>query len=270
MNGRFGSRTHPPLIFPRHAVLLVVTALFPLLSGCRESVDPPETIGFSIVSTFPHDDRAFTQGLLYHDGRLYESTGKRGRSTLRRVNPESGIPERTVSLSPEYFGEGLALLDEKLYQLTWESGTGFVYDLATLRRTGTFSYEGEGWGLTTDGTHLILSDGTDRIRFYDPAGFTLVRSIRVRDDRGSVDLLNELEWIDGALFANRWETDEVVRISPENGHVTGRLFLSSLLLPRPRDTEAVLNGIAHVPESGLVYVTGKYWPRMFLIRLEDP
>lgn len=230
----------------------------------------PERLTAEVIESFPHDNQAFTQGLLYHGENLYESTGQYGESTLRKVDLETGRIEEVRYLSDEHFGEGLVFLGGKFYQLTWKAGVGFVYDAESLRRLSEFSYEGEGWGLATDGEHLIMSDGSATLRFLDPATFEVVRRVVVRDHRGRVEDLNELEHVDGQLFANLWYKDEIIRIDPASGHVTGVLALRGLLRPVPSDPDSVLNGIAHDPRKNLFYVTGKRWPRLFSLRISGP
>ncbi len=248
--------------------LVAVSLLLASGVSCREdTVAPAIVLDYEVVAEYPHDSLAFTQGLCFSGDRLYESTGRKGESRVRRVDLVTGKSTASVDLPDRFFGEGISAHGGKLYQLTWDSGLGFLYDEATLSKLGTFSYQGEGWGLTSDGTHLIVSDGTAVIRFYKPDGFVYERSLQIRDDRGPVTQLNELEWIDGFLYANLWHTDFIVKIDPSNGHVVARLHLGRLLQPRPLDQEAVLNGIAHDPATGLIYVTGKLWPRMYAIRL---
>lgn len=238
--------------------------------SCREeTVAPAAMLDYELVAEYPHDSLAFTQGLCFSGDRLYESTGRKGESSVRQVELVTGKSIASVELPDRYFGEGITTHAGKLYQLTWDSGLGFLYDEATLNKLGTFSYQGEGWGLTSDGTHLIVSDGTSVIRFYNPDRFIHEKSLQIRDDRGPVSQLNELEWIDGFLYANLWHTDFIVKIDPSNGHVVGRIHLGRLLQPRPLDQEAVLNGIAHDPSTGLIYVTGKLWPRLYAIRLRE-
>jgi len=228
----------------------------------------PVRYSYRVIHAWPHDPAAFTQGLVFRDGRLLESTGLNGESTLREVELETGRVLKRVSLSAEYFAEGLAFIGDRAYQLTWRNHTGFIYDADTFRPEGEFSYEGEGWGLATDGRWLILSDGTSRIRFFDPAGFRLVRAIDVTASGRPVERLNELEWIKGEIFANVWQTDEVVRIDPSNGVVRGIVDFSGLL---PWDERAsgtdVLNGIAYDVAGGRLFVTGKRWPKIFEVRL---
>lgn len=235
--------------------------------------NPPSSTGvpsytFTIVAIWPHDTKAFTEGLVYLDGGFIESTGLNGSSTLRKVDLRTGRVVREIALAGNYFGEGAAVLGDKVYQLTWRERTCFVYDLATFRKLGEFSYEGEGWGLTTDGKSLIMSDGTDRIRFLDPATFRVVRSIQVSVRGRPLAMLNELEYVRGEIYANVWQTDTVVRIDPSAGRVTGIVDFSGLL-PREDYTAGtdVLNGIAYDPASDRLFVTGKDWPKLFEVRL---
>lgn len=224
---------------------------------------------WELVRSFPHDVEAFTQGLVYHGGFLWEGTGRRGASSVRQVRPESGEIVRRVDLPGSFFGEGITIFGEQIYQLTWVSGIGFVYDLESLQVVRQFRQFTEGWGLTHDGTHLIMSDGSATLYFLDPGTMAPVREIHVLDEGRTIDQINELEFIDGEIFANVWHRDEILRISPESGQVVGRLDLSGLLpaAERPRDPEGVLNGIAHDPDTGRIFVTGKLWPRIFEIRL---
>jgi len=215
----------------------------------------------------PHDPAAYTQGLLIHDGRLFESTGLYGESSLREIDWTTGEIRRRQALPEQFFGEGLAWHDGELWMLTWREQTAFVYnpDVFAIRRT--YRYEGEGWGLTSDGRHLIMSDGTSTLRWMNPADFTEARRISVTEAGRPLLNLNELEWIDGQLLANVYLTDRVVAIDPENGRVTASMDLSSLRahLPRPHQAE-VLNGIAFDPSSGHLLVTGKNWPALFVLK----
>lgn len=225
--------------------------------------------GYRIVAEYPHDPDAFTQGLSIHNGGLYEGTGLEGESTLRRVDLVSGEVLQSRELDDEYFGEGIAVMNDRIYQLTWQSGTCFVYDRETFDLLGTFSYEGEGWGLTTDGERLIMSDGTSRLVFRDPETFADLGHIDVRDAGIPVSSLNELEYVEGEIWANVWQTDRVARIDPTSGLVTGWIDLSGLLSTEERETHTVdvLNGIAYDAETGRVFVTGKWWPKLFEIEL---
>ena len=224
--------------------------------------------GYRVLRAFPHDPHAFTQGLVYLDGYLYESTGLNGQSTLRKEDPETGRVLKEVRLSSQYFGEGLTNWGSTLVQLTWQSHVGFVYDLASFRLLRTFHYPWEGWGLTQDGKHLILSDGTDTIHFLNPTTFAQVRSIRVMDHGAPVKELNELEYIHGEIYANVWTTNKIARISPETGKVLGWINLAGLLpemfIRRPGE---VLNGIAYDVAHKRLFVTGKLWPRLYEIRV---
>ncbi|MDM8549030.1 glutaminyl-peptide cyclotransferase [Desulfobacterales bacterium HSG2] len=226
---------------------------------------------YKIVNTYPHDRNAFTQGLVFEDGVLYESTGLRGRSTLRKVELETGKLFRCCKLPSQFFGEGLAVCGNRLIQLTWQSGTGFVYDKSSFALVGTFKYPTEGWGLTHDGTRLIMSDGTSSLYFLDPGDFGVTGKIGVYDDRGPVTRINELEYVRGEIYANVWQTDHIVRIDPGTGQVTGRIDLEGLL--SPEDTGGyrvdVLNGIAYDTENDRLFVTGKLWPKLFEIELRS-
>jgi glutamine cyclotransferase len=224
---------------------------------------------YEIVNTFPHDTTAFTQGLVFLDGKLIESTGLNGHSTLREVDLLSGRVLRQVPVPDRYFAEGLAVLGGKAYQLTWKARKGFVYDEATFRLEHEFTYTGEGWGLATDGHWLILSDGTAQIRFLDPATFKVQRTIQVAFGGRPVDQLNELEYIQGEILANVWRTDYVVRIDPSNGAVTGVINFARLLPPADHNTNTdVLNGIAYDSAADRLFVTGKCWPKLFQVRLK--
>jgi glutaminyl-peptide cyclotransferase len=239
----------------------------PLVAQSPTHQHPPEYT-YTVVHAFPHDPAAFTQGLAYRDGFLYEGTGLNGRSSLRQVRLETGEVLQHVDLAPEFFGEGIALVQDKIIQLTWQSQTGFVYDLRTFRHLRQFSYPGEGWGLASRGSELFMSDGTSDIRILDAATFKEKRRIHVRDRARPVDQLNELEFVEGQLFANIWQTNRIARISPQTGEIVGWIDLSGLLSPMYRlEAGAVLNGIAYDPSRKRLFVTGKLWPRVFEIRL---
>ncbi|MFP4260886.1 MAG: glutaminyl-peptide cyclotransferase [Opitutales bacterium] len=241
----------------------IILTLF-LLGGSLRAAEP---IGYEVVASHPHDEQAWTQGLFYEDGQLFESTGLYGESTLRRVDLESGRVLKKHALSDAYFGEGLTLFQGRLYQLTWQAGKGFIYDPETFEKTGEFNYTGEGWGLTHDEAHLILSDGTATIRFLDPETFEVVRRINVTLGSRSVRHLNELEYIDGFIYANVWYQDVIVKIDPETGAIAGLLNLKDLWPERPTEDGAVLNGIAYDPGQKRLFITGKFWSRLFVIRL---
>jgi glutamine cyclotransferase len=227
------------------------------------------TYTYEIINTYPHDPGAFTQGLVFHQGLLYESTGLNGSSSLRRVELETGKVLKVVPIAPQFFAEGLALFNGRLYQLTWQNQQGFVYDLSSLNPIGGFGYAGEGWGLTHDTRSLIMSDGTSRIRFLNPDTFEVQRTITVQDNGREITQLNELEYVKGEIYANVWQTDRVARIDPNSGRVTAWINLSGLLSPEDRARGVdVLNGIAYDETSDRLFVTGKFWPKLFEIRLK--
>lgn len=226
-------------------------------------------VAYAVVNSYPHDPTSFTQGLLWHDGEFYESTGQYGQSKLRSLEFPSGKVVKEISLSPEVFGEGLALVASRLIQLTWKSHRGFVYDLSNFRLMQEFSYETEGWGLTYDGKNLILSDGSSDLFYLDPETFKLVRKLAVRMNGQPIRELNELEFIDGEIWANVWQTDLILRIDPSTGVVTSFLDLNGILAPSDTTgTENVLNGIAYDAEHKRIFVTGKLWPRLFEIKVK--
>lgn len=227
---------------------------------------PTET--FRIVHTYPHDSDAFTQGLLFGGGFLYESTGLEGHSSVRKVQLETGRVLQKLDVPPPYFAEGLADWRNHLVQLTWVSHTGFVYDLDSFRKQTEFTYGGEGWGLTHDEHNLIMSDGSDTLRYLDPQTYRTVRKIRVHDGGESIINLNELEYIRGEIYANVWQTDRIARISPRTGDVTAWIDLSGLLNAADRSANTdVLNGIAYDAATDRLFVTGKRWPKLFEIRV---
>lgn len=224
---------------------------------------------YEVVNAWPHDPDAYTQGLLFKDGNLLESTGREGKSTLRRVELQTGKVLNQVSIPRPYFAEGLTLLGGKLFQLTWQHGIGFIYDPVSFDKLGEFKYSGEGWGLTTDGSSLILSDGTSRLRFLDPETFKLRKSVAVLERGRPVTALNELEYVQGEIYANIWHEERVARIDPNTGQVAGWIDLTGLRrLSEVADEEGVLNGIAYDETSGKLFVTGKLWPKLFEIRLK--
>jgi len=223
---------------------------------------------YEVLRTYPHDRGAFTQGLLFAGGVLYESTGLYGRSSLRKVALETGEVLQMQELEPRFFGEGLTLFGGRLIQLTWLSQVGFVYDRDSLERLDQFTYLTDGWGLTHDGEKLIMSDGTSTLYFLDPETFEETGQLQVRDGDKLVPRLNELEYIDGEIFANLWLTDRIARIAPRTGQVTGWIDLTGLLGPEDRRPAVdVLNGIAYDPEKKRLFVTGKLWPKLFEIEL---
>ncbi len=233
----------------------------------REPVTAPVS-RFEVVKVYPHDPQAFTQGLVFSGGVLYEGTGLNGRSGIRKVKLENGEVLQVQALEQRHFGEGIALVDDAIVQLTWQSGVGFVYDRTTFQRTRTFSYPGEGWGLTYDGTRLIMSDGSATLRFLDPETLQQTGKLQVHDGSRPVERLNELEVVKGEIFANIWQTDRIARISPKTGLVTGWIDLAGLLDPRDAHGVDVLNGIAYDAKADRLFVTGKLWPKLFEIRIK--
>ncbi|MCA9971769.1 MAG: glutaminyl-peptide cyclotransferase [Anaerolineales bacterium] len=222
-----------------------------------------------IVNVYPHDPGAFTQGLVWDDGTVYEGTGLEGASSLRRVDLETGEVQQIHALDAPYFGEGIAVFGDRIIQLTYRNGTGFVYDKESFALLDTFSYLHEGWGITHDGTRLIVSDGSNRLRFWDPETLTEIGHVDVFDGGMPVTALNELEYVNGEVFANVWRTDQIVRIDPANGRVTGWIELDGLLTLAERTGTDVLNGIMYDPVENRLFVTGKWWPKLFEIELID-
>ncbi|MDX1522172.1 MAG: glutaminyl-peptide cyclotransferase [Anaerolineae bacterium] len=223
---------------------------------------------YNVVNSYPHDAGAFTQGLVYQDEIFYEGTGLHGQSSLRKVDPETGQVLEILDLAGEYFGEGIAIFDDKIYQLTWQSRVGFVYDKNSFELLQEFSYPTEGWGLTHDGQRLIMSDGTDTLYFLDPITLERVGQVAVQAQGQPVVRLNELEYINGEVYANIWQTDRIARIDPATGEVTAWIDLSGLLPPEDRTQPVdVLNGIAYQPDTDRLFVTGKLWPKLFEIEL---
>jgi glutamine cyclotransferase len=248
------------LAVPPHCVVAQTAAMHPTAST-------PE-YNFKILHSFPHDRGAFTQGLAFRDGFLYEGTGIKGRSSLRKVRLETGEVIQRIDLVPEYFGEGITCYKNEIIQLTWLSQTGFVYDASDFRLLRQFSYQGQGWGLTTIGNEIFMSDGTPEIRVLDAATLSETRRFTVRDGDKKIDQLNELEFVEGEIFANIWQTDCIARISPQTGKVLGWIDLKGLLSPIfRREPGAVLNGIAYDTARKRLFVTGKLWPSVFEIRV---
>jgi glutamine cyclotransferase len=235
-------------------------------SAPREDIP---TLTYDVVKVWPHDRTAFTQGLVYFDGSLIEGTGLYGHSTLRKVVLETGFVRQEVKLPDQYFGEGIAVLGGKIYQLTWQSHKGFIYDLKSLRLEGEFPFDGEGWGLTTDGRYLIMSDGTNRLRFLDPNTFTVKRTIEVFAHGQPVRMLNALEYVQGQIYANVWQTKFVLQIDPGTGKVLGSIDFVGLLPQSDYEQGTdVMNGIAYDARDDRLFVTGKDWPKLFEIKLK--
>ena len=229
----------------------------------------PTFYGYSVVRSYPHDRQAFTQGLEFVDGALYESTGLNGRSGIRKVQLTTGEVLQTQPLDSRHFGEGITVWKNRIIQLTWQSEVGFVYDRQTFQQQRTFQYQGEGWGLTHDGTRLIMSDGSQSgtLRFLDPETLRQVGTLVVRDGQAPVAHLNELEYVKGQIYANVWQTERIAIIAPKTGQVTGWVDLRGLLDPRDAAGVDVMNGIAYDAAGDRLFVTGKLWPRIFEIRL---
>jgi len=225
--------------------------------------------GYQIVNIWPHDSNAFTQGLILVDGKLLESTGQEGSSSLRSVELETGKILQKVEVPEPYFAEGIAMLNGKVYQLTWQHQLGFIYDSQSLERVGEFNYQGEGWGLTTDGQSLIMSDGSHRLKYLDPSSFRVTKTITVVDGLTPVNNLNELEFVQGEIYANVWHDQRVAVIDPQTGRVKAWIDLTGLIPEGElQDEEAVLNGIAYDEANNKLFVTGKLWPRMFEIKVK--
>lgn len=223
--------------------------------------------GYKVVNVYPHDHNAFTQGLEYRGGFLYEGTGLEGRSSLRRVKLETGEVLQQINLADTYFGEGITVYNQQIFELTWKAQAGFVYDQASLRRLRTFSYPGEGWGLANDGVDIYMSDGSSQIRVWDPATLREKKRLTVHDGSHPVEKLNELECVNGEIYANVWQTSRIARISPADGRVTGWIELAGILDAQDRAGVDVLNGIAYDSLSGRLFVTGKLWPKLFEIKV---
>ncbi len=244
-----------------------------VLCGCPGPKPPQETpvYGYRVVNTYSHDPGAFTQGLVFTDGVLYESTGLYGRSSVRRVDLEFGEVLQQRDLAGEYFGEGLAVVGDRLIQLTWRNYVGFVYDRTTFEPLSEFQYATEGWGLAYDGTRLIMSDGSSTLYFLNPDTLAETGQIGVRENGLAVERLNELEYVEGEIYANIWQQDRIARIDPDTGQILGWIDLSGILPAEDRTgAEDVLNGIAYDEESGRLFVTGKLWPKLFEIELVSP
>ena len=252
----------------------IAIVLFGILSSCQKIEESSKAstktttpvCSYEVVKTYPHDAEAFTQGLIYDRGDLYESTGLNGQSSIRKVDLETGKVLKISSLDERYFAEGMTLWKDRLIQLTWTSKTGFVYDKDTLEQIATFSYPTEGWGLTHNSKELILSDGSNVLYFLDPNTYQETRKIEVTQNARPVDKLNELEFVNGEILANVWMSDRIARINPETGAVKGWIDLTGIINPLPTPKQdAVLNGIAYDAEGDRLFVTGKLWSKLFEI-----
>ena len=252
------------------AIALAVVGLFAWLQWRTSGQSQAPTQGFVTVNRFPHDPKAYCQGLVFRDGFLYEGTGNYGESSLRKVELQTGRVLQRHNLDAHLFGEGIALWENQIIQLTWKSRQAIVYDLASFQEQRRFAYKGQGWGLTHDGQFLIMSDGTATLRFIDPKTFEVKRQLLVRDGSRRINQLNELEYVEGEIYANVWYDDRIARISPTSGRVLAWIDLSRLYPAAQRPhRDAVLNGIAYDAKSHRLFVTGKDWPRLFEIRVSD-
>ncbi|HEY6171169.1 MAG TPA: glutaminyl-peptide cyclotransferase [Candidatus Kapabacteria bacterium] len=267
----------------RAPYFLLILLLLVGISSCKKEVQtpPPPVVNppqpttevpsydFEVVNIFPHDVNAFTQGLQVVGDHFIEGTGLEGKSELRRVDIKTGKVLKGIKLAEYYFGEGITVLNGKIYQLTYTSGIGFVYDLNTFDKIDSFRYQGDGWGLTNDGTHLIMSNGTDKIMFLDPNNEQIISTITVKEGVYSIHQINELEYINGEIYANVWQTDRIIRIDPKTGAVNSSINLQGILPASERSMHTdVLNGIAYDAKNDRLFVTGKYWPKVFEIKLK--
>lgn len=236
----------------------------------ENAIEPgAQRYGYRVAEVLPHDDQAFTQGLVVYKGAFLESTGQYGFSSLRRAAIKNGVVQRSEKVDARYFAEGIAVLQDRVYMLTWLNQQGFIYDAKTLAKVGDFTYQGEGWGLTTDGIHLYMSNGTSTISVHDPNGFRRIRSFDVLLDGVPLNNLNELEWIHGEIWANVWQSETVVRINPTTGRVVGVVDFSGILPQSDRSPSTdVMNGIAWDSVSQHLYVTGKHWPKVFRVEVQ--
>jgi glutaminyl-peptide cyclotransferase len=247
----------------------MISMLFAFLLAFAQpaATPPPPVYDVRIVRSFPHDRGAFTQGLFFLDGVLYESTGQVGRSTIRRVRYQDGRVLQSVPIPPGQFGEGIVNWRDQIISITWIGGVGYRWDRRTLRQLGEWRYQGEGWGLTQNGTDIIMSDGSPQLRFLDPATLAERRRVTVTVNGNPIDRLNELEWVNGEIFANVWHTPMIVRIDPASGRVTGIIDLRLLVAENAGDEDAVLNGIAYDAARDRLFVTGKNWANLYEIDL---
>ena len=249
-------------------LVLIGAALIANLLADPARSRAPKQYSFQVLHIYPHDSSAFTQGLEYRGGFLYEGTGLLGRSTLRKENLETGEVLGSVALEPDLFGEGITVIGQRVFQLTWQSQTGFVYDQTTFRKLRSFAYSGEGWGLANDGQVIYMSDGTSQIRCLDPFTFNEQRRITVHDGSQPVTMLNELEFVRNEIYANIWHSNRIARISPATGLVVGWIDLTGLAAGQDlQNNEAVLNGIAYDSMGDRLFVTGKLWPKLFQIKV---
>lgn len=251
----------------------ILAALFIFLTACskkdEKKIEKTPLIGYSIHSAIPHDTKSFTEGFTIHRGELYESTGL-DDSWVGVVDIETGVPKKKIELESKYFGEGITILNGKLYHLTWKNHVGFVYALPSYKEIRQFTYKIEGWGLTHNGTNLIMSDGTDQLHFLDTVNLTVIKTIRVLEGKTPVQSLNELEFVDGYIYANIWQSDRIAKIEAETGKVVGYLDLSNVAnqVRASSPNAEVLNGIAWHATTKSLLVTGKYWPFIYVLKLQ--
>jgi glutamine cyclotransferase len=248
-----------------------VSGFFALLLTASAFAQNAPVRSYKVIATYPHDPKAYTQGLQYLNGSFYEGTGLNGESSIRKVNPATGAVLKIQPVSAFYFGEGITVLGNRLFELTWQNGVAFVYDANTFQRLDTFHYTGEGWGLTYDGKRLVMSDGTAALRFLDPVTFRELNRIPVRDGSRPITELNELEYIEGEIWANVYQTDRIARIDPRTGQVNSWVDFAGLLKQSDRTPETdVLNGIAYDAQRKRIFVTGKRWPKLFQVQVVEP
>lgn len=270
---KINKRLSESTILPILALALAITWHAPsfksaYITASAEEKQGPKLYGYKVVNTYPHDTEAFTQGLYIEDGILYESTGLNGRSKVKKIDLKSGEVIKSRNMQDKFFGEGLTVVDDKIYQITWRTKTGFVYNKESLEILRTFSYKTQGWGITYDGKYLIISDGSDTLYFMHPKNFVVVGTLEVYDDNGKVSKLNELEYIDGKIYANIWGEDLIAIINPKTGNVNSWIDLSGLLNEKDKKgKEDVLNGIAYDPDTKRLFVTGKFWPKIYEIEI---
>ena len=247
---------------------LLAGGVWAVLSNLGQTSDGQDSVKlytYSVIKTYPHDTKAFTEGLVFNNGVFYESTGNYGASSLRRVDLENGTALQEFLLSSQFFGEGLTVVNDSLIQLTWQEHVGFVYDKETFGLIGNFTYSTEGWGLTYDGDRLIMSDGTSNLYFLNPVTYQRVGQVSVRDGNGSVTDINELEYVNGDIYANIWMQQKIAIINPQTGHVKGWINLTGIY--QSNDVNAVLNGIAYDTQTGRLFITGKDWPYLYQIQI---
>ena len=235
----------------------------------NNGITPPAVLNYTVVNVYPHDPSSFTEGLEWHDSSLYESTGLDGKSKLARIDLKTGKDLLRIDLAKDIFGEGITVLNGKLYQLTYQTGKCFVYDFKTFKKISEFTYEGEGWGMTNDGKHLIMNNGNNNLYYRDPETFKIVNTVGVIDNNGPLAKINELEYVDGFIYSNIWTTNYIVKIDPNSGHVIAKADLTNLInqyLPQTIEEGSVLNGIAYDSLGKRFFITGKNWPKLFEVK----